>query len=527
MFNTVKFPLELTINPIASYRRNGDKLIPQRTGTDVKFLEDSVKAVISDNANIQLPESQWKIANETGMSFGSPDAGGIPAPLVATYKSKQGFVFPDFEIRKAAGEIMVSDYSRVELRVSRSPGLKFKTSKGGGLGSLRWHALVRAGLCSHSRFNGKDIMTFPNGIIIGASPGSFIGDYRRVVLSDGAWEYPPVVSPEEIAGKLFGLKPDPTELVTDVTAKANTASLDVLTSMAEMPEAVKSIIAGLKVVVTLLKDVKRGEFLVKNKFGAKKRDLNLIFHRDVKRLKQGLKDPNLSPARKKALQERMDFLNSSHSRSMLSIADELASALADIWLNFRYNIMPNVYLAQDVYDAMEKYRIEYVTSRGFFAEDVMINVPNMEPFPLQIKTSAVIRRNFSADSAGQGAGVISNDLFVTAWELVPLSFVIDWFLNIGDVLSAMSYNPSWSQEGATLATAVKDINLRLFPSTPYAGFQINPVVTLNGFVYERTVIDPTSLCGLVWKPSVGLARQVDAVALLWRPVRSLFINMKR
>lgn len=527
MFNTVKLPLEVTINPIVSYRRVGDKLIPQATGKDKEFLKNAVMAVLSDNSKIQLPEAQWRVAEETGKSYGIPDAGGIPAPLTTVYKSKQGFVFPDFERRKAEGEIMVSDYSRVELRVNRSPGLKFKTSKGAGIGSLRWHALVQAGLCVYSIDRVGDIMTFPNGIIIGGSLTSIVGDYRRVVLSGGAWEYPPVVSPEEIAGKLFGQKPDPTELVTDVTAKANTASLDVLTSMAEMPEAIKSVIAGLKTVVTLLKDVKRGEFLIKNKFGAKKRDLNLNFHRDIKRLKLGLKDPNLSAARKSALQKRMDALNAKHSRSMLSIADEFASALADLWLNFRYNIMPNVYLAQDVYDALEKYRIEYVTSRGFFAEDVMIDIPHMEPFPLQIKTSAVIRRNFSAESAGQGAGVISNDLFVTAWELVPLSFVIDWFINIGDVLSAMSYNPSWSQEGATLATAVKDINLTLFPSTPYAGFQINPVVTLDGFIYERTVIDPTSLCGLVWKPSVGLARQVDAVALLWRPVRSLFINMKR
>lgn len=529
MFNTIVNPLDYTLPAFSFFRRQGLGTVRSDTpNEDLQFLKGTVESVLLDNSQVQLALNQSTEARLTGMSYGSPDAGGILPTLTDTYSIKDGYVFPDFEKRKAEGEIMVSDYTRIELRVRRKPGLKFQTQSDEAYWSnLGWQALVNAGHCYYQRIAGKHMMLFKNGILVLAHPSRTVAYYRRTTLSGGAWVYPPVVSPEAISSQILDQKPDSRGLVTNVVAKANQASLDVLTAMAEMPKAIKSILAGLKQVAYMAKDVKKGEILVKNKFGARKRDLNLKFHRDVTRLKTGLADPTISSKRKRALEKQLSSLNAQHSRNMKSHADEFANALADVWLNFRYNIMPNVYVAQDIYDAMDRYRKEYITSRGFNPGSVLVNVPSFHPETVQTKTSVVVRRNFTAQAAEQARGVISNDIFVTAWELVPLSFVVDWFINIGDLLSSMSYNPSWAQEGATIAYAAQDINFVLHPITPYAGFQIDPLVSVSGFVYERKVFDPTSSCGLVWNPTVGLARQVDALALIWRPVRSLLINSKR
>lgn len=67
-----------------------------------------------------------------------------------------------------------------------------------------------------------------------------------------------------------------------------------------------------------------------------------------------------------------------------------------------------------------------------------------------------IKPRTTSDELLKILGLRARDLAPTMWEVVPFSFVVDWFFNIGDWIQAVSPDPYLVRRGAWCATILKD-----------------------------------------------------------------------
>lgn len=262
----------------------------------------------------------------------------------------------------------------------------------------------------------------------------------------------------------------------------NRRLIDVATAMAEMPETVKSIINGCKQVLRLYKDAKRKEL----------------------RLKNLVKGPKGSSA-------------TAHKQWIKDQKDR-ADAIADVWLNFRYNITPTKILIEDMIKYHFGLETEFIRSRKRVEYNIDFPFPANEhwscPDPLVQNHRTMIKARLRADAVKADAYLSSNP-FVTAWELVPLSFVVDWFLTVGDFFSSLMPVPS-VQQGATYSWKTDGEYLFYHDET-------NARVSVRLNHYKRSVINPSDYCRVYLNVDLSTNRQLDALALSWKMfVRNFF-----
>lgn len=123
---------------------------------------------------------------------------------------------------------------------------------------------------------------------------------------------------------------------------------------------------------------------------------------------------------------------------------EALGDLSNEWLQYRYAIMPLVFSVQDIVELLDSRTAEFKTGRS--RDSVQLKGDSAPLFGGEsgfiydevtgtIKCSAVGKSRFT-DQSLRLADQISINPFLTAWELIPFSFVIDWFVNVGDVILA-------------------------------------------------------------------------------------------
>lgn len=503
-------------------------------GTTVLRSLDRAESIIASDAflvhitpwleasvNIQTEDS-WQSRFNTYVASGSTFAAPPDDVDIATIKN--GKSNEDFERRRKAGEIIVSDYETGVATVRYVPGLK-SPSKGIWTRSVQLSTLVSEGILSTRFINGQSEISFGETFLIYAPKSQVAFSFTSTLLFDHEWVY---YRPFNAASVLQGCRnhnPDTTSQITKTLANANRKSVDVLTAFAEAPKTILSVIGGIKSVVGILRDAKKGNVNISKAYAKRDKLRNKQYLARMRRLDAELSSKNLSKSRRKKLTLHRDKVFVNHRDYMLRTADELASALADVWLTYRYEIMTNVYLAQDIHDAILKSAREWITARITVREDISIPVGSLL-LKCELRLKTMIKRSFSKQAAERGQTVLGSDIFVTAWELVPLSFVYDWFINIGDLLQAQVYAKTWDYEGSTLSQkyTIDDVEQSPDDANEYV---IQPRVIVRGSYYKRTVINPLDHCGLVWQPNLGLERYLDLVSLSWRPVRSLLHKGKQ
>lgn len=113
-------------------------------------------------------------------------------------------------------------------------------------------------------------------------------------------------------------------------------------------------------------------------------------------------------------------------------------------------------------------------------------------------------------------GMAVQDLPGLMWELTPLSFVADWFYNIGDWLRAITPNPSVTHLGGFCSRKIEDVVTHTVYKTMYGADWVPGTacaVATADHLYR--VAAPTVPAMPVRKIStLGLARSIDSAILL-------------
>lgn len=117
------------------------------------------------------------------------------------------------------------------------------------------------------------------------------------------------------------------------------------------------------------------------------------------------------------------------------------------------------------------------------------------------------------------------DIPETIWELVPWSFIIDWFVNIGTVIAALTPEvgvkelTSWATSRTVAKTTIFNLQSRLAVQPSKAGYYNNLVATIAR-PYEKHVVTVKRIPkpGLSAIPSVNIRlnplKLLDLVAIL-------------
>lgn len=278
--------------------------------------------------------------------------------------------------------------------------------------------------------------------------------------------------------------PDLDALVTEALARANTARWDVLTFASEFGKTLQLVL------------------------GARRRALNRA--------------------------QEIAALVRRRNKGRASLA-EAWQHFSEMWLEYRYGwrvLMYDLQSAEESYQALSHKGEKIV--RATSSETLRGNLES----PWSDKTRAFEGR-FVHDETLVARGfvgveyaadpLVTIDPFVTAWELVPFSFVSDWFVNIGSNIAA--YSPfvrgkvSWAGASVKRST-ISNYVLRSGTFANYHGLSVpeTTVMSRTSEINTRVPKDPSF--GLSFNPNLNLAKMVD-LATLAKPLSSMTMSILR
>lgn len=214
----------------------------------------------------------------------------------------------------------------------------------------------------------------------------------------------------------------------------------------------------------------------------------------------------------------------------------LASYISDNWLQYRYGIKPLVMDVQDALEAVDSLKEKPLTNRKTARGYHMVHenhegsisgwFSTMWQCHKDIKTrivtecrAGVLYEIDARDTFGLGL----NDIPDTAWEVIPYSFVADWFWNVGDYITAITpkagvrHLGSWTTVTITSVSSGDGYADAMPPGLRQEVLSPSSVETLHTVTKEREVgID----VGLASKPlpfdgDFGKPRILDSLALIY------------
>lgn len=215
---------------------------------------------------------------------------------------------------------------------------------------------------------------------------------------------------------------------------------------------------------------------------------------------------------------------------------EASQILAEIWLELRYMWRPLVYdmmsaqeaisrLAAGIEDPLQRayatregsasssaaYQTGQVRLAGTIGSVAGLNLAVTHTVNVDVTVHAAVGLQVTTRE------ITMVDPFVTGWELVPFSFVLDWFVSIGDLLTAFSPFATGQLQYASLATRTTTTYRSNFKIVPSSKFQhdsgTSELLTIVKIVekYERVKATPKPT--LAFDVNLNVAKLIDLVAL--------------
>ncbi|MCW4013254.1 MAG: hypothetical protein NWF07_09730, partial [Candidatus Bathyarchaeota archaeon] len=180
---------------------------------------------------------------------------------------------------------------------------------------------------------------------------------------------------------------------------------------------------------------------------------------------------------------------------------------ASEWLAYRYAMGPLILSINSAIEWFKTKDHEYQKYRGNFSHGPQtIKFGDFEVTIPVVNDRCFGKVRFDGPTAGLKLNPLS-----TALEKVPLSFLLNWVCNIGDVLTSYWPPSGAKQEVYTYSRQVPN-------SAVTATFRGKPVQLEYGY-YRIDTIDPRDHIKLTLELNVSWKRMLDAFALTYGPVR--------
>lgn len=374
--------------------------------------------------------------------------------VIYSYKWRPPSTAKAFKAAVASGAIVLNGMTKVEMEVQDAPIFDHSGSTGinGGTAWLRYPETAvfePLGPCRLKRWTSPGMINGPCG-----NTGEAVEYPRR---GKAQWRYQKGVQQTsvfrtygrpDLAAIVGGLNvPPPNNLVNSALAENNSGALDLLTELGEAPETLRYIFGSLRRIVQLFLGLKSREAAARKRFKGK----------------------------------------------------ELIDELTSLWMQFRYAASPIAYSIEDVW-AKQQATHSYVTTRK--RQDVEHEVTYGDvTFKCTIEHRVFVK---SRVDLGNVLAHFKVNPAATLWELTPLSFVIDWVLPIGDMLSALG-SPAGSIQQETL------VSRRIRSGTMVIG-GVEVPCDINYYIATNRPLKPK-----LFTPDVFLSwkRMLDAFALSW------------
>lgn len=422
------------------------------------------------------------------------------------------------------GAIVMNPYEKSRVTVTQVPGQEDTLTKPlSGVNTcieslgLRYDAYVKLPNENFTR-----CFLDSRHFVVGSTGFVMIMDFEEITSHwTMPWEVGAVQPAKDLREQIFNeLKMD-SSLVQSAQAEANEKFLDLTTELAELPETVKMVLQGFRKVGEMVRDFKSKKFSLTKASVKRRAYLKKKFDEDMASL--NLKRKGASKKMLHILDRAKKRAKSTYTKAVAESLRELADAISNLWLQFRYGIMPIVYTVESVQDLVKSLKSEYITARDKESDEIVIkNFIELESeLTLPVTHRVTIKQRYKpkATTFEDVLVRVSGNFALTLWELVPLSFVVDWFVNVGDLLSSLNPSAEWDEEQQCYAWRITHTQ-RLTLSN-------KSVVIIDTDMYKREIIPDDVVSGLRFDPNLNLYRLFDAVALLWGPIKSTLITSKK
>lgn len=460
-----------TINVIGQCVRVGKGALDALNQENVSFLDSTAgESVLSTWYNNLSTPAREKLCYAGRIL--SPAAMAALPTLTYEFvepKTPSRFSFKEFQEAKSTGAIVFQPHLAGRFNASYSCGFVVK----GGVKPSPGHVYHDFGSKFGFRqeqsacpgtFGSTGIVSNqrPNWIAIQNSSGTLFRCYSKTLEAPLSgvvpWKELNEVGLRKLAHDVYSLATSGLEvnsgLVTSLRSEANSGSFDLLTEMAEFPQTVKWLYSLVMEIITLFRKTKRqASFISQN-----------------------------NPAK--------------------DIGDKLTS----LWMQYRYAVTPLVHSVADGLSLLEHEVVKYQSYRQGLSEKKTITLNGVD-IDFIVTHRCLIKHQFGLE--GQRiSDVLKSNLLSTAWELVPLSWAVDWALNIGNLLSALQLPSNVLNENSCYSWRI-DAALKI-------PMENNGVTMVNIDFYKRIPIIPLTQIGLDFSPVMNLKRSLDSMSLFWQ-----------
>lgn len=339
---------------------------------------------------------------------------------------------------------------------------------------------------------------------------------------------PPVLGPQIKAVSRWMVNVVPSDFVTDIPDLTKRDLSSVPDIPAELNSLRSSVVASNLVTYDLLTELAEGKKTAETILG----------------LIQAMRHP---------IQSFLNFRNSLMKRKDLDPL-KIKKMLERKWLEYRYAIMPLFYSIKDIIKLTKEKGDIYKTDRrqkefnytiGTRPTTSQKSLYSWTQEEVSIRISAVGRARFDPDELTlrlfDQTGL---NPFKTAWELIPYSFVIDWFCNIGDWVIAQTAGLGPGAQQRLFCQSIKETRVvstfvvderewKAERAYPYGVVSVGPFVSNSEALFSRTKIEKydrslftTDDVHLQLDAYLNWKRMIDAWALSQRSLISALRKLK-
>lgn len=236
------------------------------------------------------------------------------------------------------------------------------------------------------------------------------------------------------------------QVLMEASAKLRDQKLELLVSFAEARKTVNFLADLVSLIAKVLFAIRNGDPGAAIRAFTSRERVRKTRYTDwyIHHSGQGRYDP---PGKKRYNDIGEGFSLSKHRRvEYQNVTDRLLPH--NLWLEFRYAVLPLVYEVRGALSILKSLDANPVIIKGFRRQERNYGLP---PNPStnvykhwetrgRVRVGAECKLRATVEDPYQRflsrLGLTDADVLITAWELVPYSFVIDWLIPIGTMLSS-------------------------------------------------------------------------------------------